>query len=373
MVSEDSWQAFLESLYAPLPSLREMAVLELPRWSELGRDVSEVLALSINDDAALVVRAAVMVAGRLRVQRRSVIDALERRLVTADELLRRTVVTALGRIGAPALPILARLLSDRDPFISEFVQTTMAIEGEPAVPVLLPLLSDLRLRQSAASVLVRIGPPSISHLMPLLNHSDSEVRFLVTDILEQIGPVVLPTLLDALRQTGVEREGAAAALPKFGLDAIPGLIDLLSDANVHHRCAAAAALVQHGARAVPFLVKALEHANTGVAWLAAKSLGQIGPAAIPDMVIHLGRTTRSVRWIMADVLRQMGSDAALQLEKELNNPDPLVREAVAHILGDIHEFAIAGLHSLRQALKTETDPAVIQVIKTAIIKLESQS
>ncbi|HNV69588.1 MAG TPA: HEAT repeat domain-containing protein, partial [Candidatus Ozemobacteraceae bacterium] len=336
-VSEDSWQAFLESLYAPLPSLREMAVLELPRWAELGRDVSEVLALSINDEVPLVVRAAVMVAGRLRVPRRSVVEALERRLVTSDELLRRTVVTALGRIGSPAFQVLARLLNDRDPFIAEFVQTTLAIEGEPAVSVLLPLLSDLRLRQFAAAVLVRIGPPAIAHLMPLLNHADSEVRFLVTDTLEQIGPVVLPTLLDALRQSGAEREGAAAALPRFGIDAIPGLIELLSDANVHHRCSAAAALVQHGVRAVPFLVKALEHKNTGVAWLAAKSLGQIGPSAIPDMAIHLGRTARSVRWILADVLRQMGSDAALQLEKELSNPDPLVREAVAHILGDIGE------------------------------------
>lgn len=373
MVPEESWQAFLESLYAPLPPLREMAILELPRWAELGRDVSEVLAICINDTHPLVIRAAVMVAGRLRVPRRSVIEALERRLVTPDELLRRTIVTALGRIGPPAFSVLSRLLIDRDPFIAEFVQASLAIEGEPAIPVLLPLLTEPRFRQAAAAVTVRIGPPAITHLMPLLSHTDAELRFLVMDILERIGPVVLPTLMEALRQTGAEREGAAAALPRFGLDAIPGLIEMLDDPNVNHRCSAAAALVKQGLHAVPFLVKALEHKNVGVAWLAAKALGQIGPAAVPDMIAHLGRTVRSVRWIVADVLRQMGPDAAIQLEKELGHPDPIVRETVAHTLGDIGEFAMVGLQSLRQALNTEKDSAVIQVIRTSISKLENQT
>ena len=262
------------------------------------------------------------------------------------------------------------MFDDRDSVIRQFAVTAMAQTGATAIPVLIEALHEPRLRSGAVEALVQIGPPSAELLLPHLQEELPDLRYTVTDILERIGPIVLPQLLERIRSHSPEHAGAAAALDSFGYDALPSLIEMLNDPDVQHRVTAAAALVKLGPKAVNALLLALEHPNVGVAWLAAKALGQIGPSALPDMMANIGRTNRSVRWILFDVLRKMGPEAAHYLEKELRSSDPLVRETAAHTLGEIPEYSLAALPAMKEALLHETDPNVREILNHAVSKLE---
>ena len=83
--------------------------------------------------------------------------------VYTDWTLQETALDALGRIGAAAVPDLARALRDPDP----------------------------EMRRRVAEVLGRIGPDaavSVPHLVTLLEDSDSQVRRAAARSLGQIGP-----------------------------------------------------------------------------------------------------------------------------------------------------------------------------------------
>lgn len=71
----------------------------------------------------------------------------------------------------------------------------------------------------------------------------------------------------------VERQKARAALVEIGADAVPSLIQLLSDPRIHSRWEAAKTLGQiRDPQAAPVLVAALEDQDFDVRWLAAEGL-----------------------------------------------------------------------------------------------------
>lgn len=367
--SQTSWESFLESVHSPLPRLREMAIFELPAWAESGYEVGDILNLALKDSDSVVVRAAAIITGRLKKNSEDILRALETKLSIDDDLLRRTIVTTLVRLGIPAIPILMKLLGDRDAFIRRFVALAFEQLGEPAVDPLVEALRDKLLRRAAASILVQIGKPAVSKLIPKLECDDFEVRFSVIDILEQIGPIVVPTLIEQIKSGKTPQEQGGDALTRFGPDAVPELIITMRDKEIGNRCWAAAILVKIGQPAAPGLLSILMEGNAGTAYLASKALVQIGVSAIPTLFQALGTTTKSVRWIVSNILVQMGEEAIESLENGLLEIDPLVREASAHALGEMGGSAWAALPNLESALQDEVNSDVKIVLRQAIEKL----
>ena len=111
-----------------------------------------------------------------------------------------------------------------------------------------------------------------------------------TGALVEIGPVVVPALIDALKYSDENvRNHIAVLLGNKKLSAkkaIPVLIDALEDHDTGVRSAAANALVKIGAIAVPALIDALKDTNRDVQRAAVNTLGRIGPRAsqaVPEL------------------------------------------------------------------------------------------
>jgi HEAT repeat protein len=96
-------------------------------------------------------------------------------------------------------------------------------------------------------------------------------------------------VVSAVRVTGV-KETAADALARIGAEAVPPLIEALTDPDAEVRLQATRALARMGLvgrDAVPALITALSDENKLVRQGAARALGQMGPAAreaIPALI-----------------------------------------------------------------------------------------
>lgn len=367
--SEDAWEAFLKALFSPLPGLREMAILELPTWQAHGRDITPLLEISVRDPEPMVCRAAAIVAGRQRIATPTILEELEKKLTSGDDLLKRTIVTTFSRLGSAGLPRMIRLLSDRDPFIRRFLALALEDLGEAAVEPLIAALSQEPLRRAAAEVLIRIGQPAVSQVMKLLDQPDRDLQYTAMDILEGIGPHVLPTLIAEIKRGHPRPEEGGEAVTRFGPDAIPELMKVLRSSDAGHQCWAAATLVKIGAPAVPALSAALCTESPSVCWLAAKALAQIGPAAVPNLVTILTNPNATVRWVAADILAQIGGEALTWLERLVQEGEAPAREAAIHALGLMGETASSSLPTLTAALQRETDPTLRQALQNTIAKL----
>ncbi len=367
--SEDAWEAFLKSLFSPLPGLREMAILELPTWHAHGRNVTPLLEMSVRDPEPMVCRAAAIVAGRMRIATPALLDELEKKLTAADDLLKRTIVTTFARLGAAGLPRMIRLLADRDPFVRRFVALALEDLGEPAIAPLIAALAQEPLRRAAAEVLIGIGQPALPQVMKLLDQPDRDLQYVAMDILEGIGPHVLPTLIEEIKLGNRGPAVGGDAVTRFGPDAIPELMKALRSSDAAHQCWAAATLVKIGPAAVPALTASIGTDSTSVCWLAAKALAQIGTAAVPNLLTILANPNATVRWVAADILAQIGGDALPSLERIITEGEAPAREAAIHALGLMGETASSSLPTLTAALQRESDPSLRQALQETIAKL----
>ncbi|NLI76020.1 MAG: HEAT repeat domain-containing protein [Candidatus Riflebacteria bacterium] len=367
--SDEAWDAYLKSLFSPLPGLREMALLEIPVWHGLGRDVTGLLEMSLRDTDPMVCRAAAMVTGRLRLASPTLLEELEKRLATDDDILKRTVVTTLSRLTPDSIPLMVRLLVDRDAYLRRFVAVALEDCGEQAVAPLVAVLSQDLLRRSAGAVLAKIGQPAIPHLLKLIDQPDRDLAYIAMDILEEIGPHVIPTLIEEIRFGKRNEEPGGDAVTRFGPSALPNLLSSLRDPDIAHRCWAAATLVKMGPVAVPALTGVVCEGNPAVCWLAGKALARIGAPAVPSLLAILGTKTRSLRWIAADILAQIGEEAIASLEHTILDGDPAAKEAAIHALGLMGEPAWSALSFLTECHKRETDPHLQEALREAMEKL----
>jgi len=125
--------------------------------------------------------------------------------------------TALGRIGAPPEPLVARLADDNNHAASRAEEALVAL-GTPAIPAVAAALRDNRpeIRRKAARILGLLGgPTAVEPLAAALRDKDSYVRDIATESLYDIGsPVVDAALVsrdDDVRRVVVEALTKCAA------------------------------------------------------------------------------------------------------------------------------------------------------------------
>lgn len=94
----------------------------------------------------------------------------------------------------------------------------------------------------------------------------------------------------------VTRESACSALIKLGKEAVPPLVEILSDPLSHARREAVRALSKiHDPSSAPALVRALEDELPGVRWLAAEGLIAMERSGLVPLFQALIRHSDSVR------------------------------------------------------------------------------
>lgn len=187
---------------------------------------------------------------------------------------------------------------------------------------------------------------SVHILTQALNAPDEEVRALAVIGLSEFGtaaPSVLPALTGAMHDGSDQvRRRAVRSLGDFGLAALPSL---------------------------PHLVCALDDSVTCVRLEAMGAIGRIGPdaePAVPHIIPLLADEDVRVRTVAGATLKKIGRASVPLLAEALSDPDPIVRERAAILLGQMHaddDEVIAGLFEAMSDFDEDVRAAARQALK----------
>jgi HEAT repeat protein len=220
-----------------------------------------------------------------------------------------STVAALGQMGPEAVPVLGRVLKDapaRSRALAAETLGAMGAAAKAAVPALRNALHDRepRVALEAAFALCQLdADPQYAREVIVQAVRDEPFRGVMqfrpgpelSRRIQKVGPVLLPALVDLLKDSNTPRQlraiDAIAAMGPAAKPAIPALLPLARDSDVRVRDAAALALVQVIADVQDALaaLRALAMEPSQV-WMACK-LAQFGPAARvarPELLDLLG-------------------------------------------------------------------------------------
>jgi HEAT repeat protein len=248
-------------------------------------------------------------------------------LKDSDPGVRGAAATSLGRLGPSArlaVPVLARLLSDRD------------------VSVHSP-------RGAAADALGKIG---------------GAARGVTPTLARMLGdPLFGDRAAEALRQIGASRRGIVSRLQR-----------MLRSPTSYLRQRAAVALGGVGPTAIPMLAQALRDPEHLVRTHAAKSLAMIGPSAARALIEALGEDEGAeVREEAALALGELTTEPAVLLALRtslLHDTSPSVRAAAARALTGSPTIAQSCADVLAEALEKESHWHPATAIAEALGEIE---
>ncbi len=280
---------------------------------------------------------------------------------THGRMENKEIIALLSLPGRNALSPLLKMMADPDHSVRMLATGALAEVGEPGVPVLVRALSHRshRIRAGAAEALVR------QKWAP--KNNDEYLSFLIAQ--EQWPDLIrarknaVPYLIDLLsdRQYGIRME-AAKALGAIGdPKAIPALGGLLAnEENEMCICAIEALEKIQNEKAIRPLVDALSHHSYNIRHVAATALSsfdwtpdtpderarfylaseewheltRMGRAAIPYLVEMLANPRYSLRVSAAGCLKAIGPPGREALVAATRSKDPLVRSTALEILNE---------------------------------------
>lgn len=186
------------------------------------------------------------------------VTELAEKLGSKDLEKKRNAAYSLARLGADALPALKALIK--------------TIESE----------RDSQVWVQSATAIARIGPDAkdaINALVDSLGERDEQRRYRAAFALGRIGVAAVPELKKALKSRSTDKRAAAALslgwIGAAGSDAVPNLVDLLSDTDVQVRDNASSTLEKIGQPARKALLEAVV-AKTDRSSAAIRILSRIG-------------------------------------------------------------------------------------------------
>ncbi len=262
---------------------------------------------------------------------------------------------------------LAKDLEDARPEVRAAAAHRLGELGEAAtsaVPMLISLLSNEppAYKRAVGTALGRIGALALPDLFDILPKADGHTFFEIVQTVKFMGHAVEPFVLEYLHDPRpVVRNRSAVLAGKIATDrAIDPLSSALRDEVADVRLSAARALGEMGRfarNAIPPLVGSLQDADPRVRSAAAGAIGEIGPGqAVPSLVACLRDETATVRAAAVRSLGELGQgakDAIAELILRLDDNDRDVREATVLALGKIGPAAADAVPALQRALEDE--------------------
>ncbi len=319
------------------------------------------------------------------------------------------LAAALGRLGAPAVTPLIRLLKSDDREVRRWVAFALGQTGDlRAIEPLAERLEDNRseVRKAAAHALGALGNPSV--LAPLkkgLASRDPETRRVAAEALGAIGgegaaaalaaatwdesESVQLTAIEALRKIGGLQAGRGlrgaleAGRRKSVNDAASSALKAMAfnPATAEERAAAAVlmgdfdAAVREGRAATEALVEALDSRDPRRRLQAAEALRSLHPdGAVPFLVKALKDYDSKVRETAADALAGIGLPALESLNASLESPDTTVVCLAARALGKVGDERAAGALAgaiARNRSATSANPEPLEAMRAAAASLEA--
>lgn len=290
-------------------------------------------------------------------------ESLSRGNVTAQ----RGAIAALERIGSPLAfePLLKMLEPEAAAVRREAMQALAAVGGVRAIAPLSAFLQDIDLfvRRIVVESLAKAHAPETKELLlTAMMDSDEKVRRTAAEALRalgwqpdegeagarywasqkrwercaQIGAAAVPVLLKHLVAATVsEQRIIRGVIERLGDVALPPLLEALRAPELALRVEAAGLLGRLGDEAVlEPLIQALQDPERRVREAAALALGEVGePTAIPALLERLGDLERQVQQAAAQALAALGGDDPAEMRERLEHADWRVRRGAALALG----------------------------------------
>jgi HEAT repeat protein len=313
----------------------------------------------------------------------ALVPLLEKLRVDSDEL-RYWAVRALAGFRSPVVvTLLVELLSDESGDVQLAVAEALGhfeLPQEMAPRVLVHLgAEDWRIRRSLATALSRQQDWDLAVFRPWLKDEDENVRFWTVRVLaQQEDARAVDLLLDMFEDPAWPiRKAAAEALGGFGAEAVPrirqAMVQRAGDSNQRYWLTRALVGVQE-ASLVPGLVNLLGDADQGVRQNSFDALVAMGDLAVPELLQSLRTlTTRSLREEVSRVLVAMRPVRLQEILDLLSYRDPDLSHWVTWILGHVGASAVPLLadrvasgseqerYQALRALSWIEDPRTIQI------------
>lgn len=262
----------------------------------------------------------------------AVMDRLNLALETGDEDLRYWVTYVFRRMGAPGRDYLVKALGDSNKNIAYFAAQALGETHDPKV--IRPLIRAL-------------GDP----YWPL--------RKVASESLHQIGPDVIPSLVDSINDECEDIQfWVVKTLKSFGAAGVPEIVRVLRRGNDEQRYFAAKALgVIEAPEAVEPLIEALQDGHEWVRQYVAIALGQIADLrALPHLVTFLEDPNFKLTPTFHDAFRRFGGHAVPHLLALAEGDDRIARCNALRLLGTLNHDK--GWEVLCKALKAGSDVSV---------------
>jgi HEAT repeat protein len=310
--------------------------------------------------------------------------------LSGPPVVRRAAALALGESGQaahPAIPSLARLSRDEDVTIALAACDALGqMRSRAGAAALLARLQQADAASpAAASALARLGPEAraaVSGLIDSLRSKKADAR-LARAVLERLGAVAVPDLVDALKAPGEARKPAAEVLGLMGPRAIaaaPALEALLSDRDPAVVLAAVAALVRidpgRSKVVVAAIVPLVLRPEAEIATAATAILAGLGPDAalaagvlVTALQAKDGRVVARAAFVLGR-LRRPPTRVVAALAEALSGPQKS-RPACAQALGHLGAEAKSAVPALVAALSAaKNDPAVRAQVALALVRID---
>ncbi len=288
------------------------------------------------------------------------VEPLMKDLREKDSPVLHEIPLTLGKIGAPAVLPLIRILADPDEDVARMAAEALGEtqDGRAVQPLIEALeRGDPFLKRAASDALVAVGEAAVLQLMQRAA-AHGENRQEAVDALVRIGPAGLPPLISALESDPFRfGEAALEILPSIGAPAVEPLMALLKGKSSRANEVSEQLLSAMGAPAVPFLTKELKAQDLPTQIRCARALGGIpddrGAAAL---VAALESESPELREASADALIRAGKPSISPLIAVMGDPDSPVQSHAQEILTKIGAPAVEPLIQLlkhKDALLTE--------------------
>lgn len=346
-------------------------------------------------DAAARTRAADGLA-HLGAKASSAVPALTKALSDPDDNVRWRAARALGAMGPAArgaVPALVKGLGDKHPLARAHAANTLGRIGDvgsDAITALGERITDAdpRVRRSAILALERIRPGpavSIPLLVKVLGDSDPSVVVPAIDSLADLGPKVVPLMVEALKDEKA-RYWACLVLAEIGPDAggaVEGLTEVLSDDRPEVRMQALMALGEIGpsaGSAAGPIISALDDEQMSVRYCASYALGRMrAPGATNALKKSLETDDEFLRMIAAWALarcnpddKQLAESAVMLIVKGLESENPNVRAGAARALFELEAPTDPAIEALVASLG-DSEPKVLANALDALAALGSKA
>jgi HEAT repeat protein len=280
---------------------------------------------------------------------------LSRELSNPDPKVRQKVLTVLGSIGDASLAdTVSSHLSDPDPDVVKSAILALGSLGSArSCRPLAGLLGSQRrdIQDALRSSFLQIGPPAIPCLLDGLQGRGTAAEASTIIIL---GKLKAEDAVDALLPYLSSPEPSFRRLATVALTEIGDpraeeyFVSLLNDPDPSLRIYASIGLMNIGGRiSIKLLLASLSNPDTQ--WLAVRILDRIGKRDVDALIEALKE--EKTRWYAQQALVELDGTILPRLEEGLKSEDPLTRESIAMVLGEVRDRR--AVQPLLEALQDE--------------------